>query len=47
MSAALPTPEEHFAHWLAAHPAATLLEIAAFFAARALLGPSPDAVPAR
>jgi hypothetical protein len=42
-----PGPEEQFARWLAAHPAATLLEIAAFFAARALLGPAPDAVPAR
>ena len=31
---ASPDPEEAFARWLAAHPAATLLEIAAFFAQR-------------
>jgi len=42
-----PGPEEQFARWLAAYPAATLLEIAAFFAAHALLNPSPDAVPKR
>ena len=43
---ALPHPDEEFARWLRAHPAATLLEIAAFFVQRALLDPPPVAAPA-
>jgi hypothetical protein len=33
------TSEEEFARWLATHPRATLLEIAAFLATRDLLAP--------
>jgi len=39
MAASPSTPEEEFARWLAAHPAATLLEVAAFLATRDLLAP--------